>query len=347
VKILVVGDSYMRTELFERSLSQLEPDHAVRYVQVDETRVLEPTTPSELAIREYIGHPAELAELLDDEDALVVHGAPVTDQVLDASSRLSIVCCARGGPVNVDLAAATDRGIPVATTPGKNANAVADLTVGFLVMLARGISSAQDYLRNGGRPGESAFDGAQFFGHDLRGHTLGLVGCGQVGRRVAERVRPFGMTVLVHDPFLDDAPEGIVRVAELRELLTESDFVSAHVRASSETENMFDADAFAAMRPGSWFVNTARESLVDEEALENALREGHLAGAALDVVRPRAGGGLSPLLRLPQVIVTPHVGGATHETVREGADMLAAELQRVALGQPAVNVLNALALAER
>ena len=116
--------------------------------------------------------------------------------------------------------------------------------------------------------------------------------------------------------------------------------VSVHARAVPATENLFDAAAFAAMRPGSWFVNTARETLVDEAALAEALRSGHLAGAALDVVRAGPVGGRNPLLDLDGVIVTPHIGGATHETLARGARMLAEDLERIGRGQPAEHALN-------
>jgi D-3-phosphoglycerate dehydrogenase len=340
VKILAVGDSYMAVDVFERALAGLAGQHEVRFVQIDAERVLEPVTPSERAIREYEGHPAQLVDLLGDEDAIVFHAAPVTDAVMDASPSLSLLCCARGGPVNVDLAAATGRGIPVVTTPGKNAESVAELTIAFLVMLARDIAGSQRFLLEGGRIGESTFEGAQFFGHDLSGHVLGLVGFGQVGRRVASRAAAFGMEVLVHDPYLEDVPPGVAMVAALDELLGRADYVSVHARAAPETENMFDARAFEAMRTGACFVNTARETMVDEGALEAALRSRHLAGAALDVVRPRADGARHPLLDLEQVIVTPHIGGATYETLARGAQMIVDDIARVAGGAPARNVIN-------
>jgi D-3-phosphoglycerate dehydrogenase len=344
VRILVLGDTFMRAEVFERAFAALEAGHDIRYAQIDPQRVLEPVTPSEAAIQEYEGHPAQLIELLADDEVLVFHGAPVTDAVLDAAPSLSLLCCARGGPVNVDVDAATARGIPVVTTPGKNAQSVAELTIAFLVMLARGVSSAQRFLLEGGHLGESTFEGAQFFGHDLGGRVLGLVGFGQVGQRVAERAIAFGMPVLVYDPYLAEVLPGVEVVPTLAELLRRSDYVSVHARASAETENLFDERAFAAMKPGSAFVNSARETLVDEDALAAALRSGHVIAAALDVVRRRADGARNRLLDLEQVVITPHIGGATHETLARGAQMLADDIERVARGAQAVNVINAQAL---
>ncbi len=328
MKILVVGDSYMPVEVFRKGLARLAPDHELDFVQLDEQL----TYDGDDAIGEFAGSPAQLVEALDAHEALVVHAAPVTSDVLAAPS-LRVVCCARGGPVNVDVEAATERGIPVVTTPGKNAESVADLTLAFLVMLARRLPVAQRFLLDGNVAGESVLEGARFLGHDLVGRTLGLVGFGNVGRRVAERARAFGMDVLVYDPFQD-----VDGVASLHELLVRSDFVSLHARATPENENLMDAAAFGAMQPGSYFVNTARETLVDEDALEDALRSGRLAGAALDVVRPRAD--RHPLLDYDNVVLTPHVGGATHETLLRGATMVADELQRLAAGDAPENVIN-------
>lgn len=345
MRILVVGDPYMDAAIFEAAFADLHAAHRITYVQLDGERALEARSPSEHAIREYIGHPDELVAAVDGHDALVVHGAPVTDAVLDAAPALRLVCCARGGPVNVDVGAATERGIPVAITPGKNAEAVADLTICFLVMLARDLPRAQRFLLDGGELGDSAFEGAQFFGRDLGGQTLGLIGLGQVGTRVARRASAFGMRVLACDPYVPASDgDGVTATRALDEVLAEADFVSLHARLTPETENLFDAGRFAAMKRGAWFVNTARELLVDERALAAALADGQLAGAALDVVRPTPAGERNPLLDDPRVIVTPHIGGATHETLLRGASMLAGELLRVDAGEPATNVINRSAL---
>jgi D-3-phosphoglycerate dehydrogenase len=208
-------------------------------------------------------------------------------------------------------------------------------------MLGRRFPYAQRFLLDGNTVGESAFEGARFFGHDLGGHTLGLVGYGNVGQRVAHRARAFGMDVIVFDPFLElDGADDVEQVDDLATLLARSDFVSLHARATAENENLFDGEAFAQMKQGSYFLNTARETLVDEDALDEALASGHLAGAALDVVRPRAERGPHPLLRHDNVVLTPHVGGATHETLLRGATMVADEIARFAAGDRLHNVIN-------
>ena len=332
LRILVAGDPYIPAAQFARGLAGLEREHDISYLEVDMARPFTPTTASELAIREYAGSPEELAERLDDHEVLVVHGAAVTDRVLDAAP-LRLVCCARGGPVNVDIEAAAERGIAVTTTPGKNARAVVELTLGFLIMLARGIGSSQRALLNGTRLGESAFEGAEFFGIELAGRTIGLVGYGNVGRGVAQVAGALGMRVLAHDPGLPSEAfgDGVETVA-LDELLGRSEFVSLHARVTPENENLMDADSFARMPAGSFFINTARETLVDEPALLAAIRSRHLAGAALDVVRPAAAASRNPLLDEPRVVITPHIGGATDETIERGVAMVAEEITHLGAG---------------
>ncbi len=345
MKILAVGDSFVTPAAFERGLARLADRAEVRVIALDEEETFVPTTPSEQRIREYAGAPRQLVAALSDEEVLVVHGAPVTDAVLDASPRLRLVCCARGGPVNVDAAAATERGISVVISPGKNADAVADLTLAFAIMLARGIPQAQRFLHEGGQLGLSTFEGAQFFGHDLGGHVLGLVGYGNVGSRVATLALAFGMSVMVYDPYVAAsriAAPGIT-AATLEDLVAASDFVSLHARATPENVDFFGRELFARMKRGAYFVNTARESLVDEAALYDALVGDHLAGAALDVLKTAPAGTISPLRGLANVIITPHIGGATYETSARGVAMLAAQIERYIAEQPLEHVFNKVA----
>jgi D-3-phosphoglycerate dehydrogenase len=237
----------------------------------------------------------------------------------------------------VDVEAVTARGLPLVTTPGKNAEAVADQTIAFVIMLARGFPRAQRYLEQG-NPLSDNFDGARFLGSDLRGHTLGLVGFGQVGQRVARRALAFGMRLIVYDPFIEVAE--VEQVHTFSEFLGRADFVSLHARATAENRNLIDTAALARMKRGSFLVNTARETLVDEDALDAALGSGHLGGAALDVVSTTIQSGRHRLLRHENVVLTPHIGGATHETLLQGAEMIADEIRRLAAGEDLVNVFN-------
>ena len=259
MRILALGDSYMPPRYFAEAFSELESAHVVEYLQVDEMRRFVPSSPSELKVREYQGSPAEFVERMPGVEALVVHGAPVTDEVLDASAELRLVCCARGGPVNVDVEAVSARGLPLVGTPGKNADAVADLTIAFLISLARGLPRAQRFLEEGNQLRDN-WEGAKFMGSDLRRHVLGIVGYGQVGRRVAERALPFGMSVVAYDPYVSvDGP--VEQLDSLDELLVRADFVSLHARATSENENLIDSAALARMKSGrSWSTLRARPS---------------------------------------------------------------------------------------
>ncbi|HET9894034.1 MAG TPA: NAD(P)-dependent oxidoreductase [Streptosporangiaceae bacterium] len=318
VRVLVVGDPYMPATVYTQALARLGDDVAVSTLQIETAAASPPRTESEHRLREYVGDPAEIARAVAGHDVIIVHGAAVSAEVLDAAP-LRLVSCARGGPVNVDVAAATDRGIPVANTPGKNAEAVAELTLAFALLLLRKVPSASRHLLEGGAFTESVFDGREYFGREAAGVTVGLVGLGHVGREVAPRAQALGFRVIASDPWISDAEVGDVEVVRLDDLLARSDIVSLHARATQENRHMFSRAEFARMRPGALLINTARESLVDEQALLEALEQGLVAGAALDVVEHPPAGTSHPLLRMPNVLVTPHIGGATAETLSRGA----------------------------
>ncbi len=340
MKILAVGDSYMPSEFFRRAFDDLESRHDVAYLDLDPSRRFTPATDSERSLREYQGDPEQLLAEMAGVEVLAVQGAPVSDRVLDASGSLRLVACARGGPVNVDTRAATARGIPVVTTPGKNAEAVADLTIAFVVMLARRLADGARFVESAGQIRDN-WVGAGFMGRDLRGLVLGIVGFGQVGQRVARRAAAFSMRVLAYDPFLD--AERVAPLAEtvsFDELVATADVVSLHARATSDNTGLFGADVLARMKEGAFLVNTARETLVDEAALDEAIASGHLGGAALDVVTIGPPGPPPRLLAHPNVVVTPHLGGATEETLLQGGAMIAAEIARLERGEPLVNVAN-------
>lgn len=339
-RILVVGDSYCPYTVLRDAFAALEAAHGVTYADVVDEPAWVPGTPSELRIREYMGSPRQVIDLLDRHDVLVVQGAPVTDSVLDADPSLRLVCCARGGPVNVDLLETTARAIPVVITPGKNADAVAELTIAFLIMLARRLPEVMRHVEGGGQFAHDNYEGARWFGHDLAGQALGLVGYGQVGRRVALRALAFGMRVIAFDPFVEPGSivaDGVEPV-DLESLLGTSDFVSLHARASGSGPPLIGPTEVARMKRGAFLVNTARDSLVDEAAILAGLQSGRLAGLAVDVVSPSPPTGRHPLLDYPNVIVTTHIGGATYETLRHGGEMAAAEIVRYLRGEPLHNV---------
>ncbi len=284
-------------------------------------------------VREAAGDPAEIAALVAGADVLLTHLAPVTAAVLRSGSRLRLVGSVRGGPVNIDVDAATELSVPVAYLPGRNLGAVAELVIGSMITATRGTVAASARLREG------TWDASAFryerLGKELRVSTVGLVGLGAVGARVAELLRAFGSTVLAHDPYATAEAAAAVgaELVGMDELLARSDVVSVHARLTPQTRKMFDRKAFAAMKPGACFVNTARGELVDEAALAEALETGQVGSAALDVFDPEPPSPGSPLLADPRVVGTPHLAGASQQVAEESAAKVARAAARFLAGE--------------
>lgn len=298
---------------------------------------------SALPIREYRGDPAELASMADGAEGLVVHVAPVTREVIAAAPSLKFIACARGGPVNVDVRAAAERGIPILYTPGRNANAVAELTVGLMILLGRQLREAEESLRRSPNAAWSSAKRERFVGIELNGKVLGVIGFGFVGRSVCRLALALGMEVKAHDPYVEPAAIEAygAKAATLEEVLGSSDFVSLHLRESADTAGFMDRAKFRQMKRSAYFINTARGSLVDESALVEALETGLIAGAALDVFAEEPLRTDSALLRCKNIILLPHIGGHTREVPLRSAEMLYEDILRLMRGEEPLRVLGA------
>lgn len=263
----------------------------------------------------YAGTPEEMKAVLagGEIDAIISRILPISGAVMDLSPRLRVISRHGVGYNNVDVAAATARGIPVFITKATNAQSVVELTVGLLIAAARKIIDYDQLVQSGGwvRVAE---------GKQLSGLTLGLVGLGVIGRGVAGVARALGMRVLAFDPALPGlAPDGIEIVPTLEALLTQSDALSLHCPLTTQTKNLIGSAQLQAMRPRSILINTARGGLVDEAALTVALASGHIAAAALDSLAEEPPPPGYPLLNQPGLILTPHVGGSTEAAMEATA----------------------------
>ncbi|MFE0589146.1 NAD(P)-dependent oxidoreductase [Micromonospora echinospora] len=262
---------------------------------------------------------ALVAGPLATADALVVRSSPVTAGMLESARRLRVVGRHGAGLDGIDLAAADRLGIPVVSTPGANAESVAEFVVLAALTLARQLPRAVASLAGGdfpaGRSLPASVVAAGLTGTMLAGRTLGLVGLGAIGRAVATRARGLGMTVLGYDVALTAPPEGVRLVGGLDELLREADVVSLHVPQTPQTTGLIGVDALARMRPDALLVNTARAGVVDRAAVLAALDAGRLRGYAVDVFAPEPPDPDDPLLHHPRVLATPHMAAMTHDAL--------------------------------
>ena len=264
--------------------------------------------------------PQRLRAQLAAVDAVVVRLFPVGDAELVAAPRLKLVAKHGAGLDNIDCAAAARRGVPVIYTPGANSNAVAEHALGLLLALARNTSSADAMLRSA-----KPYQKEQFLGLELSGKTLGIIGLGRIGTRVARKAHGLEMRVIAYDPYIDrGAHQGPAAfVDSLEELLAGADFVTLHVPLTAETRHMIDAGALALLKPSSRVVNTSRGGVIDETALSEALQAGTLAGAALDVFEEEPLAVDHPLTRTPNTLITPHVSGLTTEAMAAVSEQVA------------------------
>ena len=276
----------------------------------------------------------KLAERVAAEGAtiLVCEGDRVGPITLDQP--LLVVGSTRGDPNNVDIAAATARGIPVLNAPGRNADAVAELTVGLLFAAARSIVAADRDVRAGDTYKNGSIPYQRFRGWEVNGRTVGIIGYGAIGKALAWRLKGLGMKVIAYDPFAAEATH------TLDEVVTQSDVVSMHAPVTPDTMGMIGAKELAQMKDGAIYLNAARAALHDTDALVEALESGHLAAAGLDHFEGERLAPDAPLAQLPNVVLTPHIGGASYNTEANHALMMGEGITALLRGERPAHCVN-------
>ncbi len=284
--------------------------------------------------------PDELASRLTSGGTaiLVVESDFVFEDLFDAVECLEMVGVCRGSTHQVDVEAATRCGVAVVNAPGRNAQAVAEHVLGLMLALARRIPEAHAYVVDG-RWQNPAQPYIEKRGVELAGRTLGVVGLGAIGKRLASLAGAIGMRVIAHDPYVEPASTP-VDLTDLDSLMAESDFVAVLAPPTAETEGMLDAGRIALMRPAAFMVIASSTSVVSQSALVDALTQRRIAGAALDVFDTHPVAADSPLLRPDNVVLTPHLGGATEETIERHSRMIVDDIERFLRGERPVNLVN-------
>ena len=285
---------------------------------------------------QHLYDPEELGARLQGQgfDALVVEADFLFDELFEAAPALRFAAICRAALNQVDLEAATGYGVVIVHTPGRNAQAVAELVLGLMLSLARNLPEAASYIESGAweDPTEPY---TRFRGRELAGATLGVIGLGHIGRRVASLGRGVGMRVLAHDPYVRPGSRTTAgaTLTTLDALLAHSDFVSVHVPETTETTGMLGARELALMGQTCYLVNVTSPAVVDAQALARVLADGSIAGAAMDVHDAHPIPPSSPFIGQPRALLTPHIGGATVESIERHSAMVAADLRAFVAGR--------------
>lgn len=278
--------------------------------------------------------PASLCGCMENCDVLMVHLCPVPVSVLEKAPNLKVIASTRGGLENIDVEAATVRGVAVLSNPAHNANAVAEMTIGLILAETRNICRSAIALSAHNIWREQYPNSGQI--HELSASTVGIVGFGTIGRLVAMKLKSFGCRILVADPYVSnqDVRDAGCELMHLEELLGVSDIVTLHMRVTPQTVGIINSQAIARMKPTACLVNTARAALVDMDALYAALQSNRIRGAALDVFPIEPIDRTYPLLELDNVTLTNHRGGDTVESYSDSPSMVLKQALRYLDGQP-------------
>jgi D-3-phosphoglycerate dehydrogenase / 2-oxoglutarate reductase len=340
LKLGIIGDHFMHPDHFRMALETagLNDRLTIESMVVDwplgrQSTKKDPSLP----VSEFLGRPEEYFDFIADKDILLIHTAPVTAASLERAPNLKLVGIARGGPVNVELPAAKARGVKVVNTPGRNASAVADFTIASIMAGLRHLVEAHHSVADGSF--SRRFYHRDFVGRELSEVTVGVIGYGAIGRKVVRILTAFGSRVLVYDPYAsldpNDEAQG-ARLVSFDEVIAQSDVVTLHPRVTPETRGMISRDVIGRMKHGAFIVNTTRGEILDYDALYDGLTDGRLSGAALDTFPNEPPAADMPLLQLPNVILSPHIAGASRRSIDLAAEMLTEEVVRFLDGRPAI-----------
>lgn len=280
--------------------------------------------------------PERLLEIIGEYDALCVRSrTKVRKDAIDRGVRLKVIGRAGIGVDNIDIDYAREKGIKVVNAPTGSTLSVAELTMGHMIALARGIVQGTQGIREG------KWLKKQLKGRELAGKTLGIIGCGRIGREVAKRAQAFGMKVIGCDPYLpkETAEKAAIELSDLDHLLHHADFITIHANLTPENYHLINRDAFEKMKDGAYIINCARGGIIDENALYHALKEGKIAGAALDTFENEPPGE-TPLAELDNVIFTPHIGANTVEAQVKAGTIVAEQVLMVLEGKEPVHWVN-------
>lgn len=275
-----------------------------------------------------------IIDSIKDADVIITQFCPINKKVIDACPNLKVVGVLRGGIENINLEYASKKGIVVFNTPGRNANAVADFTVGMIISECRNIAKAHKELKEGNWVRDYA---NKDYVPDLCGKTVGLIGYGNIGRKVAKRLAAFEMNILAYDPFVKE--DEIAKMVSLEEVMKNSDFVSIHSRLTKDNEKMINSELLGMMKKTAYFINTARSGLVDEDALVDVLKNHKIAGAAIDVFEVEPPGKDYKLVTLDNITITPHLAGGTKDAFTYSPVLLEKEMEKYLLNNEVSNYI--------
>jgi len=343
MKLLAISDHYIPRRYMEEGLASLR-EHGV---EIDvfpwEHATLEELQEANLKIElggpDAVPLPEELYQIVNQYDIIVTQFPPVPTRLIEAAERLKVIGVLRGGVENIAVETATQRNIAVFNTPGRNARAVAECTVGLILAEIRNLARGHAALKNGiwtrDFPNRNEIP-------ELLGKTVGLVGFGAIGQLVAKFLVAFGANIIVYDPFYQKGDDNITPV-DLETLMRTSDIVSIHARYLPETHHLVSREHLMMMKPTAVLVNTARSGLVDEKALIDVLKARKIAGAALDVFDDEPLPSDSPFLALDNVTIVPHLAGSTVDAFRNSPRLFASHLIRCFNGEKNLPIINGIA----